>query len=137
VSVLRIALAGLAASIALLILNAVLFPVIFPHGLAEQFTNARDHEPVAFHLLAFVATGLLIASVAAFLRVSTLMGGVILGALLGLLVSLPEHLHLYAMTTATAMRQFIPVPWTVATWSVATGLAAIVPGWLPLAKSAK
>ena len=116
----------LVTTVMLVVLNAVLFPLVFPMGLAEKFVNAREPQLMAYHLVGFVATGGLLSLIVAFSDTTGAKDTLMLGAMLGFLVSLPEHLHLYAMTTAPATQQFLPVLWTVCTWSLVVGAA----GWV-------
>ncbi len=124
----RLAAATAAVFVYLVLVNAVLFPIVFAEGLAEEFANPRQEPWNLFHLLAFAATAILLTWLVA--RMSrdrlSLREGAKAGALLGLLVSLPEHLHLYAMVDASALRQFVPVLWILATWGVAGLVVALV-----------
>lgn len=114
----------------LIIVNALVFPVVFADGLAEKFLNARDESLPLFHLLAFAATAVLLTILVDKLGKGghSLTKGLIAGGWLGLLVALPEHLHLFAMVDATAMQQFIPVVWTVVTWSLAGLIVGLIGG---------
>lgn len=127
-SPLWISIAAFAVFIYLIIVNAFVFPIIFADGLAEKFTNARYENLPLFHLLAFAVTSLLLTILVDKLapRQQPGIDGLFAGGLLGLLVALPEHLHLYAMTDATAVAQLIPVVWTLVTWSVAGMIVSIV-----------
>ena len=114
----------------LIIVNAFVFPVVFADGLAEKFLNARDESLPLFHLLAFAATAVLLTILVDKLGRGrqSLTAGLFAGGWLGLLVALPEHLHLYAMVDATALQQFIPVVWTVVTWSLAGLIVGLIGG---------
>lgn len=112
----------------LILVNAFLFPLVFPDGLAEKFTNARSQNLSLFHLLAFATTAILLTILVD--KLVTGPGarskGALAGILLGLFVALPEHLHLYAMLDVTAIRQFIPVLWIICTWGVAGFIVGFV-----------
>ena len=110
----------------LVLFNAFLFPLVFPGGLAETFMNAREPQLMAYRLLGFLCTGGLLSFIVAFSDTTGARDTLMLGGMLGLLVALPEHLHLYAMTTAPAGEQFLPVLWTVVTWALVVGAA----GWV-------
>ena len=112
----------------LIIVNAFVFPIVFADGLAEKFLNARDENLPLFHLLAFAATAVLLTILVDKLGRGrqSLTTGLVSGGWLGLLVALPEHLHLFAMVDATALRQFIPVVWTVVTWSLAGLIVGLI-----------
>lgn len=114
-------ISALIVFIYLMVVNALIFPVVFSDGLAEKFLNARVENLPLFHLLAFAATAVILTILVDKLGTGrhSMISGLIAGGWLGLLVALPEHLHLYAMVDATALRQFIPVGWTVITWSLA------------------
>lgn len=112
----------------LVIVNAFIFPIIFPEGLAEKFINSRAEHLALFHLMAFATTAALLTILVAKLGHDSpsMSRGLTAGIWLGLLVALPEHLHLYAMVDATAVQQSIPVFWTAATW----GLAGLIVGFI-------
>ena len=112
----------------LVIINAFVFPMIFPDGPAEKFANAREDTLPLFHLLAFAATAILLTIVVDKLADydRSIIDGTLAGCLLGLLVALPEHLHLHAMVEATPARQFVPVVWTMTTWAVAGLLIGMI-----------
>ncbi len=111
----------------LLAVNAFVFPLIFPDGLVEKFANARAEVRPLYHLLAFAVTAVLLTILVDRLTVSrrSKIDGLFAAIALGLLVSLPEHLHLYAMIDASAVEQFIPVVWITITW----GIAGIIVGY--------
>jgi hypothetical protein len=112
----------------LIIVNAFIFPAVFPDGLAEKFTNTRTESLPLFHVLAFAATAAILTILVDKLGRGhhSASQGLIASAWLGLLVALPEHLHLYAMVDVAAVPQFIPVIWTVATWGLAGLIVGIV-----------
>ena len=116
-----LAITSVAVFVYLIVINAIVFPAVFPDGLAEKFVNARSENLPLFHLLAFSATAVLLTILVDMLggENQSATQGLVAGGLLGLLVALPEHLHLYAMTTATPVKQFVPVVWTVVTWGIA------------------
>ena len=116
----------LVTTVLLVVINAVLFPLVFPHGLAEKFVNAREPQLAAYHVAAFALTGGLLSTIVAFSDTTGARDTLMLGAILGLLVSLPARLHLYAMTTAPAAEQVLPVVWTVCSWALVVGAA----GWI-------
>ncbi len=112
----------------LILVNGVIFPSVFSDGLAEKFANARPAPLNGFHWAAFLGTAVFLTYL-----IKRLLGaepgwrsGALAGTMLGAFVALPEHLHLYAMVEATAVRQFIPLLWTAATWGFAGSLAGSV-----------
>ena len=52
----RLLAATAAVFVFLLVVNALVFPILFPDGLAEKFVNARKSEQSLFHVLALPAT---------------------------------------------------------------------------------
>ncbi len=114
----------------LIVVNAVIFPIVFPDGLAEKFLNARAENLPLFHLLAFAATAVILTILVDKLGRGghSATRGLTAGGWLGLLVALPEHLHLFAMVEATAIQQFIPVVWTVVTWGLAGFIVGLISG---------
>ena len=114
----------------LIVVNSLLFPFVFPEGLAEKFSNMRPEQVPVFHLLAFVATAVLLTILVDKLNgnVRPIVNATISAALLGLLVALPEHLHLYAMVDATAVQQFMPVVWIIVSWGLAGTIIGAVRG---------
>ena len=123
-----LALSSLMVFIYLIIVNALLFPWVFPDRLVEEFVNARAEGLTQFHMLGLAVTAFLLTVVVNKLieNRNKVSGGTIAGATLGLLVALPEHLHLYAIVDATFAKQFMPVLWTVLSW----GVAGLLVGWL-------
>jgi len=122
------ALTSVVVFVYLIVVNAFVFPFVFPDGLAEKFANARAENIPLFHLLAFATTAILLTALVSKISAArrSKFGGVIGGILLGLLVALPEHLHLYAMVEETAIKQFVPVVWIIFTW----GLAGLIVDWI-------
>lgn len=125
-----LAISTLVVFVYLVVVNAFLFPIVFPDGLAEKFLNSRVENLPQFHLLAFAATSLILTILVDKLGRGrhSIATGLAAGGWLGLLVALPEHLHLFAMVDATAVRQIIPVVWTVVTWSLAGLLVGVIGG---------
>lgn len=125
-----LAISVLVVFVYLVVVNAFLFPMVFPDGLAEKFLNSRVENLPLFHLLAFAATALILTIIVDKLGRGrhSMTTGLAAGAWLGLLVALPEHLHLFAMVDATALEQVIPVVWTVITWSLAGLIVGIIGG---------
>lgn len=123
----QLAIATVLVFIYLIVINAFVFPFVFPDGLAEKFINMRADALPLYHVLAFAATAFLLTVLVGMLvaRTGSKRDGLIAGALLGLLVALPEHLHLYAMIDVGVVKQFIPVVWIVITWGIAGVLASL------------
>ncbi len=113
-----------AAFVFLVVINALLFPVFFPEGPPEVYSNKRPMPLVQYHLLAFLITAFLMS----YLYPLVYKGepawkeGLKVGILMALFVSLPENLHLYALTEMSFVAGLIPALWVVVIW----GLAGIV-----------
>ena len=108
----------------LIFVNGFIFPFIFPDGLVETFSNARQTQLFQYHLIALVVTAFFFSFFypLVYKGRTPWKAGLKYGTLLGLFVALPEHLHLYAMIESSFVRQFIPVLWIFITW----GLAGII-----------
>lgn len=108
----------------LLVVNALLFPFVFPNGIPEHYQNARSSPLNQYHLLALFITALLMA----YLYPIGYKGGAAWkeGLLLAVFVSLPNLFHVYAMVNTSITGQLLPVVWTAVTW----GLAGVVIGWI-------
>ena len=124
----RILLISSVVFVYLIVVNAFIFPLVFPDGLAEKFINSRPDPLPLFHVLAFAATAVLLTLLVNKLSSasSSITSGLWGGVWLALLVAVPEHLHLYAMTQASAIEQTIPVVWTVVTWGIAGMIVAAI-----------
>jgi len=109
----------------LLVLNAFVFPLVFPEGPPAPYENARLSPLYAVHTLALLASALLITLTFAVVypQRRTWMDGLKFGALLGLVVSFPSGMHTYAMVDMSYRDASTPSGWTGARWAV--GSAAV------------
>ncbi|MGH7865143.1 MAG: hypothetical protein ACREQB_09140 [Candidatus Binataceae bacterium] len=105
----------------LLVLNAFVFPLVFPAGPPAPYENARSSPLYTVHTLALVTTALLITLLFAVAHPArrTWVDGLKFGALLGLVVSLPSGMHTYAMVDMSYRDAITPILWTVVTWAAA------------------
>jgi hypothetical protein len=122
--------ASLSALAVLLLLNMFVFPFIFPSGVASKFSNTRPQPLVALHFAAFITTALLLTALCVVTRGpgSTLAAAGI-GALAGLLTSLPSAFHTNALSHQPLAGEVSAVLWTTITWALATGAAHVAYWW--------
>lgn len=122
----RFLLATLGSFLFLLVVNALLFPVFFPNGPPEQYVDSRPAPLVSYHLLAFLITAFLMAYLypLVYRGGSTWKAGLRVGVIMGLFVSLPENLHVYALTNVSFIKLLFPAVWVTVIW----GLAGVVIG---------
>ncbi len=119
----RLAVAALTAFVVLLLLNFAVYPLLSPDP-AELYANARPSQHYLFTTLGWLATALLLAFIypRGYQGRSPFMEGLRFGALLGLLMSLPQQLFVFAHTEIPAGDLSLSVGWTTASWAV-TGVA--------------
>ena len=119
-------LATLGSFLFLVLVNAVLYPVFFPEGPPEQYVGARPAPLFVYHLLAFLITAFLMS----YLYPLIYRGGPAwkegwrVGVIMALFVSLPENLHVYALTNVSFIKLLFPAVWVLVIW----GLAGVVIG---------
>jgi hypothetical protein len=113
--------AAAAAFGVLLVLNALVFPFVFPEGTPVEYQNARAEPLFLMHALALLATAVLMTLIYAIVYrgAGSWFEGLKMGALLGLMVAFPWSLHRYALVETTYADQIAPIIWTVVTWAVA------------------
>jgi hypothetical protein len=129
-SVPRFLVASLASLVALLLLNMLLFPLIFPGGVASKFANTRATPLVALHLAAFLVTAFLLTALCAVPRVvGSSLAAAGLGAFAALLAALPSTLHTSAMAHVSFLGEVRAVLWTTVSWGVAAGVAHAAYWW--------
>lgn len=126
----RFLLATIAALMVLLALNMFVFPLVFPSGIASKFANMRSEPLVVLHFAALAATALLLTVLSVLMRpVTSSLGAAGVGAIAGLLASLPSALHTHALVDLAVSAELPPVIWTTVTWSVAAAVANVVYRW--------
>lgn len=129
-SVFRFLSATVASLVVLLLLNMLVFPLIFPGGVGSKFAGTRPTPLVALHLLAFLATAILLTALCAVPRVvASSLAAAGIGALAGLLAALPSTLHTNAMAHVPVSGEVRAGLWTTVSWAVAAGAAHAACWW--------
>jgi len=122
----KLFLATFASFVFLVVVNALLFPVFFPEGPPEQYLASRQSPLIQYHLLALLITAFLMSYLYPLISRSgsAWREGLRVGIVMALFVSLPENLHIYALTSISFIRLLFPALWVTVIW----GLAGIVIG---------
>lgn len=122
----KLLLATLGSFVFLVVVNAALFPVFFPDGPPEQYLAARPSPLIEYHLLALLITAFLMSYLYQLIYRggSAWKEGLRVGVIMALFVSLPENLHVYALTNISFIKLLFPALWVTVIW----GLAGIVVG---------
>jgi hypothetical protein len=126
----RFALAALAATVLLTIINAFLYPVVFPKGPPGIYRFPRSEPSTPVHFVAVLVTSVLLAYVypKGYGGRTPWAEGLRFGMLTGLLVSLPTNLHVYAATETPLPGLVTAVLWTVITWGITGSLIGAIYG---------
>ena len=116
------------AFVFLMVINALLFPIFFPEGPPEVYSNKRPMPLVEYHLLAFLVTAFLMSYLYPLLYKGgpAWKEGAKVGIIMALFVSLPENLHLYALTEMSFISGLVPALWVVVIWGMAGIVIALV-----------
>jgi hypothetical protein len=131
----KLFLATLGSFAFLVVVNAALFPIFFPNGPPERYLGARPSPLIGYHLLALLITAFLMS----YLYPLIYRGGAAwkeglrVGVLMALFVSLPENLHVYALTNTSFVKLLFPALWVTVIW----GLAGVAIGYIYNAAGAK
>ena len=131
----RLFLSTLGSFVFLIVVNGALFPVFFPEGPPERYVGARSTPLFQYHLLALLITAFLMS----YLYPLIYRGGAAwkeglrVGVIMALFVSLPENLHVYALTNISFLRLLFPALWVTVIW----GLAGVVIGLIYSGQSVK
>ena len=122
----RLLLATLGSFAFLLVVNAALYPVLFPKGPPEQYLGARPEPLLLYHLLALLITAFLMSYLYPLVDRggASWKEGLRVGVIMALFVSLPENLHVYALTNVSFIKLLFPAVWVTVIW----GLAGVVIG---------
>jgi len=122
----KLALATFGSFLFLLVINAALYPLFFPEGPPEHYVNVRPVPLLSYHLLAFLITAFLMSYLypLVYRGGSSWREGLRVGVIMALFVSLPENLHVYALTNVTLIKLLFPAVWVTVIW----GLAGVVIG---------
>jgi len=129
----KLLLATLGSFVFLVVVNAALFPVFFPDGPPEQYLAARPSPLIEYHLLALLITAFLMS----YLYQLIYRGGAAwkeglrVGVIMALFVSLPENLHVYALTNTSFLKLLFPALWVTVIWGLAGVVVGLVYGRQP------
>lgn len=121
-------LATVTSFLFLVVINALLFPVFFPDGPPEMYENRRLVPLYGYHLLAFLVTAFMMSLLypMVYRGGPAWREGLKTGIVVGLFVSLPENLHVYAQVDMPFIAGLAPALWVTVIW----GLAGIVIGYV-------
>jgi len=124
----KLFLSTVASFVFLVVINALLFPVFFPDGPPEVYTNKRPVPRLEYHLLAFLVTAFLMSYLYPLLYKGgpAWKEGLKVGIIMALFVSLPENLHLYALTEMPFVAGLVPALWVMVIWGLAGIVIALV-----------
>ena len=123
----RFALAALAAMAFLLVVNVALYPVVFPAGPPQLYQYERAEPLALYHVLAMFVVSLILAYVfpLGYRGKTPWAEGLRFGMLMGVLISLPASLNIYAMTNIEFAGLLTVVLWSVITHGVAGTLIGV------------
>jgi len=126
----KLPLAALAALVFLTIVGTLLFSIVFPDGPPQLFLHARQEPLAAVHLFALLVTSVLLAYIypKGYRGGTPWAEGLRFGMLMGVLVSLPTNLHVYADTDTSTAGLVTAILWTVITWGISGALIGAVYG---------
>jgi hypothetical protein len=126
----KLPLAALAALVFLILANTILFPLAFPDGPPTLYRHERSEPLTAVQLLAFLVTSVLLAYIfpIGYRGGKPWSEGMRFGMLMGVLVSVPMSLHVYATAETTSLGLVSVVLWTVITWGISGALIGAVYG---------
>jgi hypothetical protein len=129
----KLLFATLGSFLFLLVINAVLYPLFFPDGPPERYAGARPAPLLMYHLLAFLITAFLMSYLYPLIYRggSAWKEGLRAGVIMGLFVSLPENLHVFAMTNVSFIRLLFPAIWVTVIWGLAGVVIGLIYGWHP------
>jgi hypothetical protein len=113
--------------------NALLFPVFFPEGPPEQYLAARPSPLVQYHLLALLITAFLMSYLYPLIWRGgpSWKEGLRVGIVMALFVSLPENLHVYALTSISFIKLLFPALWVPVIWGLAGVVIGLIYGPFP------
>jgi len=122
--------ATLSAFLFLVVVNNLLFSIVFPEGPPDQYENMREKPLRFFHLVAFLVEAFLLAFIypIGYRGGSPRVEGIRFGMYMGFVVSFPHFFHTYAMVNVDFYSAVLAIVWTVAIWGIAGILIALVYG---------
>lgn len=126
----RFSLAALAAMAFLLVVNVVLYPLVFPNGPPEIYRYERAEPQALYSLLAMLVTSVLFAYIfpIGYRGRTPWAEGLRFGMLMGVLNGLPWSLNVYSRTDTGFSGLLATVLWMVITYGVAGGLVGAAYG---------
>ena len=126
----RFLLAALVAFVFLAIASTVLHPVIFPDEPPVRYLYERTTPKVAFEFVAILITAVLLAYIfpVGYRGGKPWAEGLRFGMLMGVLLSLPASLYVYAKTEVELTAAVTSVLWAVIRTGIAGGLIGAVYG---------
>ena len=126
----KLLLSTLGSFVFLLLINAILFPVFFPDGPPARYENTRPAPLVQYHLLAFIISAFLMSYLYPLLSRGgpAWKEGLKVGVIMGLFVSLPDTLHVYALVETPLLVQLLPAVWVCAIWGGAGVVIGLIYG---------
>ena len=129
----KLLLATLGSFLFLLVVNAALYPVFFPDGPPVQYAGTRPAPLPLYHLLAFLITAFLMSYLypLVYRGGSSWKEGLRVGVIMALFVSLPENLHVYALTNVSFIKLLFPAVWVTVIWGLAGVVIGLVYGVSP------
>lgn len=129
----KLLIATLGSFVFLLVVNAALYPVFFPEGPPEQYVGARPAPLLLYHLLAFLITAFLMSYLyrLVYRGGPTWKAGLRVGVIMALFVSLPENLHVYALTSVSFFKLLFPAVWVTVIWGLAGVVIGVIYGTQP------
>lgn len=129
----KLLLATLGSFLFLLVVNAALYPVFFPEGPPVQYVGSRTAPLLLYHLLAFLITAFLMSYLYPLVcrGGSSWKEGLRVGVIMALFVSLPENLHVYALTNVSFIKLLFPAVWVTVIWGLAGVVIGLVYGGSP------
>ena len=132
----KLLLATLGSFLFLLVVNAALYPVFFPDGPPEHYVGARPAPLVVYHLLAFLITAFLMSYLYPLIYRGgpSWKEGLRVGVIMALFVSLPENLHVYALTNVPFIKLLFPAVWVMVIWGPAGVVIGLVYGRRPVTR---
>ena len=126
----RFAIAAIAASVFFIVVDTWISPLLFPDGTAGLYLMPRVHPPAAPGIAAVLITALLLSYIfpIGYKGGKHFAEGLRFGMLLGVLVSLPANLRLYAAAEVRFDSLLTIILWTIITWGIAGAIIASIYG---------
>lgn len=126
----RLLLAALGAFVFLVVVNTAFTPMLFPEGPHQYYRNPRAEPLQALVVAATFLSALLMAYIfpIGYKGGKITVEGLRFGMLLGVLVSLPTNMILYAAAEVQFDGLLTTILWGIITWGIAGAIIAAVYG---------